>query len=404
MSLEKEETIIAGGGPDDYLEARHVVLRGTNREIGRAMADIALTEFDSRPLGASDPTHARATRRYYHEHYPIHEQRILGAADAYGIDEDDDAANFVGLPFLMPPLPGCSVAYVPPKRCEKGSGLVSRNYDFPLEFSAAPSDDRLAGSSSSRGVKMASRPYLFEVYPDEGYPSLYFSQYDLLGGCADGINSEGLTVVMLADDESPARYPAPPVLTVGVGLHPLQATRLLLDTCATVEEAKDALLAAKHYAFMIPAHYIIADRHGNSFVWEWSHLQYSEHIIDGDGETQLITNHLLHQPAPANLSVESDPGWTRTRLSRLTDAFNHAGDGLTPQDLKAVHACTRFTKSLARELTGDPESNPSARTIWHGIYDTEERSLDVSFYLGDNPDGTDRRSPYQSFRLGGDPS
>ena len=47
MSIEPEQTVIAGGGPGDYLEARHVVLRGTNREIGRAIAEIALTEFES---------------------------------------------------------------------------------------------------------------------------------------------------------------------------------------------------------------------------------------------------------------------------------------------------------------------------------------------------------------------
>ena len=175
---------------------------------------------------------------------------------------------------------------------------------------------------------------------------------------------------------------------------------ILEMTAATVEEAKEALLMNKHYAFLIPAHYIVADRHGNSFVWEWSHLQHSEHIIDGGGETQVVTNHLLHQPAPANVSVENDPGWTRTRLARLTDVLDRAGDGLTPRDLKAAHVCTRFTKSFARELTGDPEANPSSRTIWHAVYDTEERSLDASFYLGDNPDGTDRRSPYRSFQLG----
>ena len=72
MSVEPKQTVIAGGGPGDYLEARHVVLRGTNREIGRAIAEIALTEFASPPLGAIDPTRARATRRYYHEHYPIY--------------------------------------------------------------------------------------------------------------------------------------------------------------------------------------------------------------------------------------------------------------------------------------------------------------------------------------------
>ena len=116
------------------------------------------------------------------------------------------------------------------------TGFLAKVLATSNEFSA-PRDDRLAGSSSSRGVKWASRPYLFEVHPDEGYPSLYFSQADLLSGCLDGINSEGLTVIMLADDESSARYPGPPETTVGVGLHPLLAPRLLLDTCATVEPA-----------------------------------------------------------------------------------------------------------------------------------------------------------------------
>ena len=398
MGARVNENVIAGGGSDDFLEARHVTLRGTNREIGRAIGEIARTQFNSTPVRAIDPIRARATRRYYREHYPIHEQRLLGAAEAYGLSEHDTEAQFIGLMFLLPQLPGCSVAYVPPKRSAARSGLVSRNYDFPLEFGAGLSGDRLAGSNPSGGFSTASRPYLFEVYPDEGYPSLYFSQYDLLG-TFDGINSEGLTVTTLADDESPARYPAPPIGVVGVGLHPIQITRMLLDTCATVEEAKEAFLMNKHYAFMIPCHYLIADRHGNSFVWEWSHLQHTEHVIDGGGETQFVTNHPLHQPSPAEGSVEGDPGWTRTRLARLADAVTSVGDDLTPRHLQDAHAGVRITRAFARELTGNAAADPSARTIWHVVYDTDARSLDVSFYLGDNPDGTDRRSPYRLFRL-----
>ncbi len=178
------------------------MLRGTNREIGKAIGSIARSEFDSKPLGPTNPIRAQESRRYLHEHYPIHEQRILGAADAYGIAEED--ATFIGLPYLLP-LPGCSVAFVPPTRTENGGGLVSRNLDFPLEFGTAPPDaDRLAGSAMAKGVKTGSRPYLFEVHPDEGYSSLYFSMYELFA-CCDGINSEGLVVAMLADDESMAR-------------------------------------------------------------------------------------------------------------------------------------------------------------------------------------------------------
>ena len=51
MTASKNETVIAGGGPDDYLEARHVIFRGTNREIGRAIGEIARTLRD--PDGAN---------------------------------------------------------------------------------------------------------------------------------------------------------------------------------------------------------------------------------------------------------------------------------------------------------------------------------------------------------------
>ena len=42
----------------------------------------------------------------------------------------------------------------------------------------------------------------------------------------------------------------------------------------------------------------------------------------------------------------------------------------------------------------------ATRTLWHGLYDCVERSLDVSFYLGENPTGgAVRRSRYLHFQL-----
>lgn len=35
--------------------------------------------------------------------------------------------------------------------------------------------------------------------------------------------------------------------------------------------------------------------------------------------------------------------------------------------------------------------------IRHPVYDIDARAIDVSFCLGDNDDGTDRRSEYQTF-------
>ncbi len=55
-----------------------------------------------------------------------------------------------------------------------------------------------------------------------------------------------------------------------VGLAEQQVVRYLLDTCASAEEAKEALLLAKHYYFFTPCHFMVADRSGAAFVWEHS--------------------------------------------------------------------------------------------------------------------------------------
>ena len=57
----------------------------------------------------------------------------------------------------------------------------------------------ILGRISKRG-NTYSRPHQLEMYPDEGYPSLSMPSFDLLG-CFDGINSEGVTVVVLGDEE-----------------------------------------------------------------------------------------------------------------------------------------------------------------------------------------------------------
>jgi penicillin V acylase-like amidase (Ntn superfamily) len=44
--------------------------------------------------------------------------------------------------------------------------------------------------------------------------------------------------------------------------------RWLLDTCDSADQARQALLAVKQYYFMAPCHYIVADRAGDSFVYE----------------------------------------------------------------------------------------------------------------------------------------
>ena len=156
----------------------------------------------------------------------------------------------------------------------------------------------------------------------------------------------------------------------------------MLDTCADTAEAREALLAAKQHYMYLPCHFLVADAGGDSFVWE--RTANREHLVDGRGEVQVVTNHLLHGRASLDdLPAEDGPSATYARARRLSAAIDARSGPLSPEEVKEAHACVHRV---------DPAS-PS-RTLWHGVYDATERSLEISFYLGEG-----RRSPYRRFGL-----
>ena len=136
-----------------------------------------------------------------------------------------------------------------------------------------------------------------------------------------------------------------------------------------------------------PCHFLVADAGGDSFVWE--RTANREHLVEGGGEVQVVANHLLHGRSPVDDVPAGDgPSATYARARRLTAAVAGRSGPLSGEDIKAAHACVH------RNDPGGP-----ARTLWHGIYDATDRSLEVSFYLGDDGGGGVRRSPYLQFSL-----
>ena len=250
---------LVAGSTKDFMEVRHVVLNGTNEEIGQALATIARDRYKFGAIPSADRTRTRAQRKYIEKNYPILFDRMRGVATVFGKKVDDDGFNFSGLWYPMGLGAGCSVVYYPPKVTATGTGVVSRNYDFTT--------GTLMGTRPPKGELAATaRPYLVEMHPDRGYASLAIYSYDLLSGVLDGINSEGLTVALLADDETVEKYSMEPAGFDAAGLGEVQTLRMLLDTCATAEEAKEALLMTKQQYSFIPVHYLVADRHGKGFV------------------------------------------------------------------------------------------------------------------------------------------
>lgn len=309
MGLRVDERIVAAGGEEDGLVVHHLVLRGSNRSIGRHLGELSRARYGVSAPASDDPLHVRVQREWLRKNAPLQLERLRGVAGALGVDLADDGFDLsrLGAP---PRSMGCSAVFLPPRRARSGHPLVSRTFDY-----AGPLGPRRAGEPPP-----AARPYVIELHPDEGHASLAVCAFDLLGAALDGVNAEGL-VVVAASVVEPADA-GPERVGAAVGLDELQVVRHLLDTCATAAEAREALLATRLYCASHPAHWLVADRHGDAFLLEVAPGREGVHVVASEGEPLVVTNHPLHR----------DP----------------AGP---------------------------------VRTLWHGVYDAVERTLSARFFL-----------------------
>lgn len=367
------------GGPDDFMLVRHLTVRGDQREIGRALAEEVRTRHGWTPRPA-DRRVSRARRTWFEQHWPQQHARMAGIATALGVHQDD---RYVDMLSGLPEGSGCSATWSPPPANAEGHGLFGRNYDFfTLGVRQLGAQFNGDGDAPADEPPMCSRPYLITTVPEDG-PANTVLTMNSLDGCMEGINEHGLAVALLIADVQHAAPPGP--TSPQVGLDSVQLPRFLLDTCADVEQAKQALLGAKHYDYGTPLHYLIADAAGDAFVWERG-TDGAEHIVEADGPL-CVTNHPLHRhPDPANLP-EDTPDSMLTYRRTATLAKRTGGGGMSAARIRAALDEVHFDVPTA-DAAGLP-----VRTLWRTVFDVHARTMHTRFYLGDNPDGTLRYSP-----------
>lgn len=378
------ECEVVAGGPDKFMEVRHITITGSNEDIGREIGKIAREDgLIPKPTGNIDLN--RKKREYLQTEYPVYYARMKGLAEEYDLAIDDDNYDFTSL-FQKQFRPfGCSVVYYPGDYTESGHGLLSRNFDLTT-------GDMTMQVPEEREMALLSRPIIFELYPDEGYASLSVMAFDYLGGTLGGVNSEGLSVAILEDGESTSLVGRNPENKPG--FHELMSMRYLLDNCSNTAEAKEALKSMDHYYVLVPCHYIVADRLGNSFVFEISPDRKSFHITEGEGP-QCVTNHLLYLHAGDS---ELPDGSTFRRYNELSAAVKN-DKKFTEEEIMDINRSV-FSPPVAIKPPFAP-----GRTLWHSLFDTRDPGMKISFYLGETvcPDDAGKvkleYSAYLEFKL-----
>nr|BFE86820.1 hypothetical protein GCM10020093_094210 [Planobispora longispora] len=256
-------TSVIAGGPDDFMTVRYLTVRGSQREIGRALAEEARAVSRWAPQPA-DPAVNAGRMAWFAKNWPQHHERLLGVAEVFGVDA---VTSYVeGLPGL-PGGSGCSVVWSPASTGPDGRTRIGRNYDF-FTMGVTQLIQSITGGSPepSDEPPMASQPYVIATIPDDGMASTVITMNEL-DGCMEGINAAGLTVALLIADAE-ATVAGPAMSAPQAGVNEVQLPRFVLDTCEDVEQAKKALLEAEQYVTGVACHYLIADGSGRAFVWE----------------------------------------------------------------------------------------------------------------------------------------
>ena len=101
---------------------------GSQTEIGQAPAEEARRAYGRHPVPA-DPGLARARPDWFARHWPQHHARIVGAAEAVGVDPAAGTVHLDGLTGV-PAGSACSETWYAPSTTVEGHGLVGRNWTF----------------------------------------------------------------------------------------------------------------------------------------------------------------------------------------------------------------------------------------------------------------------------------
>ena len=373
-------------GNGNSTEADHIVLRGgSQQEIGYALGRIAIEKYGATLIPYEDPIYGKAKEDYIRLHDPGMYQRIQGIKQAYGLKEDDYSLDASSLIYIFS-FPSCSAIYFPPNSTQNSHAYSGK--DLEWIYNPQLNEFNVAIFNNIKVLminRVRNRINVVEMYPDNGYATLWIGSSDLANGAFDGINEKGLSVTVLQD---PDTYIDPGTLVAGGtsgGLNFLQLVRSVLGNSASVEEAKDCIIENRVSMPFMGAHFLISDPSGNATIVEFDNVSRKVHFTDYHNVPVPLTNYAIYlTPDYTNLKITdpSDIGDDYYRMHKLHGYIDtHAGlfnetDVWTTMKMVEANAHT----SAEGILTG-----ATMRLVYTDVADLNEKTMTVRFYLRDGP-------------------
>ena len=386
MSILKNEPIYEFK-EDDYTKPKHIIVAGSYEEIGYDLATIAKNEYDCQLGIYDDPIYARGRKLYMEKNWPEMAERSKGVRKAFGLSENDVVydSNTLGYDWYDSAKSGtaadlttCSAAMLPIEKSD-GGVYVSRNYDMMAMVMWSEVFGKKAPEGSFR---FAERYIVLETRPDEGYKSIQIGGNEALHPYVDGINEKGLYVTVFHDPDSIGNEGTPTSGMKISGLPLTQLPTLLLDTCASVEEAKLKILQNSVMQTMMRVHLLIADATGNATVFELTDTGEYYFTDREANEPLFVTNHELAKYPDPGTYPEFDINAEHNTFARQLILRNAYAGLSTPFKIDDVNAMTDSVHCSFTD-TKKAESGPLERTLSNCTCDLSKPELSVRWYLGD---------------------
>ncbi|MEI8356467.1 MAG: C45 family autoproteolytic acyltransferase/hydrolase, partial [Deltaproteobacteria bacterium] len=368
----------------NYQEVRHIVLRGTNYKIGKALAQISNDYYQAQMMSFSLQIYKESRNSYIQQFFPNLAERQKGIAEYYGSGASD-LRDTSALWYDMQPVK-CSAIFFPKTVTANGHSFQARDMDFyTVDMWEFTSDPPVPG----HGNKMFSRNFVLETYPqDGGYAAMVVGTYDLLNGAYDGFNEHGLTISGLVD-QGLSNTPGGTVTQLNLlpeqtGLSYLQMVRLILEGARNIEEAEQLVSKLTVYFPLDGIHFLLGDRTGKSTILEFYKKNPEDlnlsfiFIPQPTDRPAIMTNHSIRvYPDPSYFvqPVSIEPYNTFYRYMRLYDylqaSYFHK---YTPDD--GLYAMSMVYGYADDGSEGGAKPFP-VRTIWSLVMDIDDLSLKI---------------------------